>query len=124
RALAQREQPARQRRLAIDADERFCPDQLACGTEQRMAMVDGPHIDASNAVEHAAKDRGVDMLNSATVGAEALTAHNQRYGNGVDAEDQRPFLGDNMKQCFNAIGVDGGKDSLMNRSDGARMTSR
>ena len=53
----------------------------------------------STRLDGAAQDRRLDHLDAAAVGAEALVADDQRQRDRVDAEDQRPFLGDDVKQA-------------------------
>ena len=65
---------------------------------EEVAAPDGAHLDSMNALDRPAEDRRIDALNSAAVRAEALRAHDQRQCDRVDAEDQWPFLGDDMKQ--------------------------
>jgi hypothetical protein len=63
-ALTEREQPARQGRLAIDPDQRFGPDQLAGRTEERMTALHGTHLDAPDPVDRPAEKRRIDMLDA------------------------------------------------------------
>ena len=96
--LAKREQAARQRRLAIDADQRFGADQIAGRAEQGMAALDRAHVHSVDLADGAAQDHRINHLDAAAVGAEALFADDQRQRHGIDAEDQRPFLGDDVEQ--------------------------
>ena len=45
------------------------------------------------------EDLRLDHLHAVAVGAEALVADDQRQRDRVDAEDQRPFLGDDVEQA-------------------------
>ena len=101
-ALAEREQPARQRRFAIDPDQRLGADQVARRPEQRMAALDGAHLDPVDRPIDAASDLRLDELDAVAVGAKALVADDQRQRDRVDAEDQRPFLGDDVEQRVDA----------------------
>ena len=74
RALSKDQQAGRQRRIAIDADQRLRTDQVACRSEQRMPPLHRPHLDAMDAVDRAAKERRIDMLNIAAVSPKALVA--------------------------------------------------
>jgi hypothetical protein len=122
-ALAEREEPAWQRALAIDADESFGADQVAGRAEQGMAALDGAHLDPVDLVDRPAKDLRLDRLHPAAIGAEALVPDDQRQCHGIDAEYQRPFLGDDMKKAIDRARLDGREHGLMNRSDGARMAT-
>ena len=86
-ALAQGEQPARKRRLAIDTDQSFGADQVACGSEQRMAALDGAHFDTIDCFGGAAKEFWIDDLDAAAIGSEAALSDDQRQSYGIDAED-------------------------------------
>ena len=72
----------------------------------------------------AAKDLRVDDLDSGAVGAKAAVADDQRQGHRVDAEDQRPFLGDDVQQPVDAVGFDRGEHGVVDRSHRARMAAR
>ena len=65
RALPQCQQSARQRRFAIDADQRFGANEVAGRAEQRVSTLDGPHFDAMNPLDRAAQDGWVDLLHAA-----------------------------------------------------------
>ena len=71
-ALAERQQSARQRRIALDPDQRFGADEVARRPEQRMSALDRPHLDAVDPLDRAAEQCRVDVLDAAAVGAEAL----------------------------------------------------
>ncbi len=103
RPLAKRENPARQRRVAVDPDQRLGADQIAGRTKQRMAALDGAHFDGSKLGKLARQERGFDRLDAVAVGAKALVADDQPDGDRVDAQDQRPFLGDDVKLGLNRI---------------------
>ena len=77
----------------------------------------------STCVDGSAQDHRIDHLHAAAVGAEALVADDQRQRDGVDAEDQRPFLGDDVEQAVDAVGLDRGEHRLVDRSDRARMAA-
>ena len=81
-ALAERKQAARQRRIAIDADQRLGTDQVAGRTEQGVAALDRAHVDAVDLADRAAQDHRVDQLDAAAVGAKALVLHDQRQRDG------------------------------------------
>src|SRR5256885_16690396 len=95
--LGESQQAARQGWVAVDPDQRLGANEVAGRPKQRMAALDGAHLDSMNALDRPAEDRRIDALNSAAVRAEALRAHDQRQCDRVDAEDQWPFLGDDMK---------------------------
>ena len=65
----------------------------------------------------------VDHLDAVAVGAEALVADDQRQRDGIDAEDQRPFLGDDMEQLLDAVRIDRSEHRGMNRGNRARMAA-
>jgi hypothetical protein len=76
RPLAEREQPAGQRRITFDPDQRLRSDQVACGAEQGMAALDRLHFDTDNLVHRALQDRRIDHLNAAAIRAEAALSDN------------------------------------------------
>ena len=50
-------------------------------------------------------------------------ADDQRHCNGIDPEDQRPFLSDDVEKAFDAVGIDCCKHGFMDRGDRARMAT-
>ena len=67
--------------------------------------------------------RGVDELEARGVGADALVAGEQRDRDRVEAEDLRPFLGDDVDEMVEALGLDRGEHRLVDRGDRARMAA-
>src|SRR5438270_2769390 len=124
RSLTERQQPAWQRRLAIDTNQRLRADQVARRAEQGMTALNGSHGYTVHAVDHAAQDVRIDELDSAAIGTEALATDDQRESDRVDAKDQRPFLSDDVKQGLDAIGIDRGEYRLVDRGYRARMPAR
>jgi hypothetical protein len=122
-ALPECEKAARQGRLAIDADQGFGADQVARRAEQRMTARNGAHLDAMHAVDRAAKQRRIDDLDPAAIRAEALLTDDQRQRHRVNAQDQRPFLRDDVQQSFNAVGIESRQNCLVDLSDCARMAA-
>ena len=114
-ALTQCEQADRQRRFAIDADQRFGANQVASGAEQRMAALDRAHLDPVDGVDRAAQDRRFDDLHAPAVSPEPLVANDQAQRDRVDPEDQRPFLGDDVKECIDAVGLNRREHGGMDR---------
>ena len=70
-----------------------------------------------------AQDLRLDRLDAAAVGAKALVADDQRQRDRVEAEDQRPFLGDDVEQSVDAVGLDRGEHRRVDRGDRARMAA-
>ncbi len=70
------------------------------------------------------QDLRLDQLHAVAVGAEALVADDQRQSDRVDAEDQRPFLGDDVEQSLDAVGLERGEHRGVDRRDRARMAAR
>src|SRR4030095_12060668 len=89
-----------------------------------MAALDGAHLDSMDPVDSAAKERRVDMLDSAAVGAKALGADDQRQSDCVDSKDQRPFLSHDVEQGFDAVRLEPRKHCLVDRGHRSRMTAR
>ena len=92
RALAKRKQSHRERRLAIDPDERLRADEIAGRSKQWMATLDGAHLDAAHSSDLAAKKRWVHLLHTSAIGPKSLVGDDQRQGHGINPEDQGPFL--------------------------------
>ena len=69
--LAESEEPARQRWLAFEPDERLGPDQFAGGTEQRMAALDSAKEDAVELPDRSLDEARIDELQARRVGADA-----------------------------------------------------
>ncbi len=65
----------------------------------------------------------LDRLDAVAVGAKALVADDQRQRHRVDAEDQRPFLGDDVEQGVDAVGLDRGDHRAVDRGHRARMAA-
>ena len=122
-SLPERKQTARQGRLTVDADQRLGADQIARRPEQGMAPLHRPHLDSVDAVNSAVENRRIDVLDASSVCAESLCPDDQRQCDGVDAENQRPFLGDDVEQALNAIGVDCGDQRFVDRGDRALMAA-
>lgn len=123
-ALSEREQPDRQRWVAVNPDQRLGPDKVACGPEQRMPAIDGTHFDAFDAINCPPQERRVDVLGPAPVSPKTLRTHDQCERHRVDPEDQRPFLGYDVEKRFDAVSVEGGENSFVNRGNSARMAAR
>ena len=51
-------------------------------------------------------------------------AGDQRQRDGIEAQYLRPFLGDDVEQCIEAVGLDRGEHGGMDRGDRARMAAR
>ena len=64
-----------------------------------------------------------DGLDSVAVGAKALVADDQRQRHRVDAEDQRPFLGDDVEQSVDPVGLHRGDYRAVDRGHRARMAA-
>ena len=111
--LAERKQAARKRWLAFDPDQRFCPDQVAGRPEQRMTALYSVHLDALDPIDRSLEDDWVDYLDAPSIGPETLVTDDQRQCDGIDTEDQRPLLGDDMQQGFDAVRVDGREHGLV-----------
>ena len=79
-----------------------------------MAALHGAHFDAFDPVDRALEQRRIDVLHPTAICAEALLTNDQRKSNRVDAKDQRPFLGDDVKKGFDAVHIEGGDHSLVN----------
>src|SRR5437763_586971 len=73
-ALSKSKQPARQRRLAIDPDQSLGANQVASWSEQRVAPLDGAHMNSAYAPNLTPEKRGIDVLNACPVGPKALAA--------------------------------------------------
>ena len=67
--------------------------------------------------------RGVDELKAGGVGAHALVAGEQGDGDRVEAEDLRPFLGDDVDEVVEAFRLDRRQHRLVDRGDRARMAA-
>src|SRR4029078_10913083 len=105
-ALAKRKEADRERRFAVDADERLGANEVAGRPEQRMAALDRAHLYPVDGIDRTPEDLRVDDLHSAAVGAKTPVADDQRERDRVDPEDQRPFLGDDVEQRVDAVGLD------------------
>src|SRR5690606_22538614 len=66
---------------------------------------------------------GSDELHAVGIGAESLPADNERQRDRVETKDERPFLGDDVEQAFQAVRLEPGEDCLVNGSDGTRMAA-
>ncbi len=88
-----------------------------------MPALDVAHLDAINLLDDAPKDLRVDHLNAVAVGPEALVADDQRQRHRIEAEDQRPFLGDDVEQSVDALGFQRRKYRLVDCADGARVAA-
>jgi len=86
-ALAKRDQPGWKWRLAVEANECFGANQVAGRAEQRMAPLDGAHLDPVDLLDSPLQNLRLDHLHAIAVGAKTLVADDQRQCNGVDAED-------------------------------------
>ena len=120
RPLTERDQPGG--RIAIQADERFGPDEVTSWAEQRMATLHRTKNNGSDLIKGAAKHRGIDQLNAAAVDPEPALADNQGYCHGIKAEDEWPFLRDHVEQTLQAAGFECSKDGRMDRRHGARVS--
>ena len=47
----------------------------------------------------------------------------QRQSHGINTEDQRPLLGDDVKQSLDAVSLEAGNDGFMDGGDRAGMAS-
>ena len=68
-------------------------------------------------------DLRFDQVHAIGVGAKSLVADDQRQRDRVDPQDQRPFLGDDVEQGLEAVGLDRGKHRRVDRRDRARMAA-
>jgi hypothetical protein len=123
-ALAKREQAARQRRFAIDSDQGFGADQVAGRPKQGVASLHGAHIDPVDRFSCMAKDFRIDHLDAAAIGAEAAITNDQRQSDRIDAQDQRPFLGDHVEKAFDSVGIDRGEHCIVDRGDSTGVATR
>lgn len=123
-ALPQGKKTARQRWLAIDLYQRLGPDQIAGRPEQRMTAFDRAHLDTIHLPDRTAKDCRIDHVNARSVGTETALSDDQRQRDGVYAQNQRPFLGDDVQQRIDAISFDGGENRRMDGRRRPRMTAR
>ena len=73
-----------------------------------MPPLDRAHLHTIDGFDRPAQDLRLDHLHARAVGAEAAVADDQRQRHRVDAEDQRPFLGDDVQQPVDAVGLDRG----------------
>jgi hypothetical protein len=88
-----------------------------------MAALDGAHLDAVDLADGAAENLGIDVLDACPVGAKPALADDERQRDGINSEDQGPFLRNNVQQAIDSIGLDGCKHSGMDGRDRPRMTA-
>lgn len=105
-ALAESEQAARQRRLAFEPDQGFGADQLAGRAEQRMAAIDSAKKDSVELADRSLDQPRIDELEAGSVGSDAHLAGEQSDGDGVEAKDVGPFLGNDMEEMVEPFGLD------------------
>ncbi len=79
---------------------------LAGRPEQRMTMLDRAHGDAVDLLDRPHQQLRLDLVNAVAIGAERLVANDEGERDGVDPEDQWPFLRDDVEQVVDAVGLD------------------
>ena len=75
-------------------------------------------------IDRALKQRGRNELDSLGVGAKRGVSRNQGESDGINPQDKRPFLSDDVQQMIESLGIDRGKHRLVDRRDRSRMTTR
>ncbi len=87
RTLAQRQEPDRKRRPALDSDQCLGPDQLAGRPKQRVTMLHRTHRDSVHLVDGARQQLPFDLVHAVAVCPEPLVADDQGKRNRIDPED-------------------------------------
>jgi hypothetical protein len=95
-SLAKREKSAWEWWFAIDPNERLGTDEIASGPEQWVASSDGAHFDAVNLSDRASENRGIHLVHAGAISTKSTFAYDEGQRHGINAEDQRPFLGHDM----------------------------
>ena len=92
--------------------------------EQGMAALDAAQQHAVEIARRLLDQLRIDELEAGGVGAHAGLAGPERHRHRVEAEDLRPFLGDDVDQMIEPLGVDRGEHGGVDRMDRARMAAR